>query len=104
LDATLNWWGSNTGPSGVYGGSGDKIENRSGATTLFIEFLCGPCPIGVASVNGVCTLISIAVQFPGYDPDVDPAGKRIAFISNHDLDNDPRTDTGAMPPFSNDEG
>lgn len=97
LDATLNWWGSNTGPSGVSwpadpdGGTGDKIENRSGATTLFLEFLCGPCPIGVESVDGVCTFIGITAQFPGYDPDVDPAGKRIAFISTHDLDNDPRT-------------
>lgn len=98
LDATLNWWGSNTGPSGVSWGPGnsltgvgDKIENRSGATTLFLEFLCGPCPIGVESVDGVCTLIGISAQFPGYDPDVDPAGKRIAFISTHDLDNDPRT-------------
>jgi cysteine-rich repeat protein len=93
LDATENWWGSRTGPSGVYSGSGDRIENRSGATTLFLPILCDPCPLGVPSEDdGTCP--TITAQFPGYDPDVDPTGRHIAFISKHDLDIDPRTAYG----------
>src|SRR5205085_10816886 len=56
LDATVNWWASQTGPSGVFTGIGDRIVDRvAGGTTAFIEYLCGPFPGGFASVQGVCS-------------------------------------------------
>jgi cysteine-rich repeat protein len=93
LDATLNWWRSQTGPSGVFAGAGDSIVNRSGATTAFIEFLCRPFPQGFPSIQGVCGIESpeLRLLFEGSRPDVDPVGGYITFESRADLDRDPRT-------------
>jgi cysteine-rich repeat protein len=96
LDATLNWWRSQSGPSGVFSGVGDSIVNRSGATTAFIEFLCRPFPEGFPSVQGVC---GVEVPFlrllsEGSNPDIDPVGRYITFESRADLDRDPRTTAG----------
>jgi cysteine-rich repeat protein len=93
LDATLNWWRSQTGPSGVFTGVGDSIVNRNGATTAFIEFLCRPFPQGFPSVLGVCGIEvpHLRLLFEGSSPDVDPVGGYITFESRADLDRDPRT-------------
>jgi cysteine-rich repeat protein len=96
LDATENWWDSQSGPSGLYTGTGDSIVNRGGAATTFIEFLCKPFPQGFPSLNGVCTgeTAELRMLYPGTSPDIDPTGRYIAFESPADLDVDPRT-TGA---------
>ncbi len=94
VDATLNWWASQTGPSGVFTGHGDTIEDRvTGGTTSFIEFLCGPFPQGFASVLGVCSTETAELKqlVPGRAPDLDPFGKFIVFESSANIDVDPRT-------------
>jgi hypothetical protein len=93
LDATQNWWGSQSGPSGVFTGVGDSIANRSGATTAFIEFLCRPFPEGFPSVLGICGVetAELRMLYEGTNPDVDPVGGFITFESHADLNVDPRT-------------
>ncbi|MGH3642634.1 MAG: hypothetical protein ACRDUX_26825, partial [Mycobacterium sp.] len=93
VDADENWWGSRTGPSGVFTGAGDSIVNRSTATTTFIEYLCGPAPAGFPSEGGVCDEDSIAdlqQVLEGRNPDVAPNGRFIAFVSGADGDETPR--------------
>jgi cysteine-rich repeat protein len=96
VNATLNWWGSQTGPFHATkrpSGVGDEIvENAGGLDTLFIEFLCAPAPGGFPSENGECggaepdeELNFVAF---GNSPDVSPNGTYIAFVSNHDLNRD----------------
>ena len=94
LDATLNWWDSQSGPSGLFTGVGDSIVNRgSGATTEFIEFLCKPFPQGFPSIQGVCSTETAELRqlVPGRAPDLDPFGRYIAFESSANMDVDPRT-------------
>ncbi len=93
LDATLNWWDSQTGPSGLFAGVGDSIENRAAATTDFIEFLCRPFPEGFASVDGVCSVETAELRqlVPGRKPDLDPFGRFVVFESDRDMDVDGRS-------------
>ncbi len=95
VDATLNWWGSQTGPSGVFTGVGDEIVNRSG-TTQFIEFLCKPFPQGFPSILGICSTETAELRqlMPGRSPDLDPFARYIVFESNANLDVDTRTAPG----------
>jgi cysteine-rich repeat protein len=92
-DARLNWWGSQSGPSGVFGGVGDEIVNAGGGTTLFIEFLCKPFPQGFPSIEGICSIdtAEITQLMPGRSPDLDTKGRYIVFESSADLDVDERT-------------
>lgn len=94
LDATENWWGSQTGPSGVFGGTGDLIVNRGGGTTEFIEFLCKPFPIGFPSEQGICGVESAELRLlvEGTNPDMTPQGRFIVFESHSNVDRDDRTD------------
>jgi hypothetical protein len=94
LDATENWWGSQTGPSGLFTGTGDLIVNRSTGSTEFIEFLCKPFPIGFPSENGICGVetAELSLLVEGTNPDLDAFGRFIAFESRADVDVDPRTD------------
>jgi Tol biopolymer transport system component len=94
LDATENWWGSQTGPSGLFTGSGDLIVNRSSGLTEFIEFLCKPFPIGFPSEQGICGIESaeLSLLVEGTNPDLDPFGRFIVFESVADVDVDERTD------------
>lgn len=94
VDATLNWWDSQSGPSGLFTGSGDSIVNRgSGANTEFIEFLCKPFPQGFPSIMGVCSTETAELKqlVPGRAPDLDPFGRYIVFESVANLDVDERT-------------
>jgi hypothetical protein len=93
VDATENWWDSQTGPSGLYTGVGDSIVNRSGALTTFIEFLCKPFPQGFPSVSGICSgeTSELRMLYAGHNPDVDPVGRYISFESDKDMNVDPRT-------------
>jgi cysteine-rich repeat protein len=94
LDATSNWWASQTGPSGLFTGHGDRIVNRvSGGTTQFIEFLCKPFPGGFPSVLGVCSteVAELRLLIPGRAPDLATRGRYVVFESSDDLDVDPRT-------------
>jgi cysteine-rich repeat protein len=93
LDATLNWWDSQSGPSGVFTGKGDGIVNRnSGTVTQFIEFLCKPFPQGFASIMGVCSTETPELKqlLPGHAPDLEPVGGNVAFESSANLHIDPR--------------
>lgn len=94
LDATLNWWDSQTGPSGIFTGVGDTIENRgSGSNTAFIEFLCKPFPQGFPSVLGVCSTETAELRqlVPGRSPDIDTFGRYVVFESSANMDVDART-------------
>lgn len=93
LDARLNWWDSQTGPSGLFTGVGDSIENRAAGTTQFIEFLCRPFPEGFASVDGLCSIETAELRqlVPGRRPDLDPFGRFIVFETTRDLDVDARS-------------
>jgi hypothetical protein len=93
LDATENWWGSQTGPSGLFTGTGDLIVNRSTGLTEFIEFLCKPFPIGFPSENGICGIESaeLSLLVEGTNPDLDAFGRFIVFESKADVDVDDRT-------------
>jgi Tol biopolymer transport system component len=97
LDATENWWGSQTGPSGLFTGTGDLIVNRSTGMTAFIEFLCKPFPIGFPSEGGICSTetAELSLLVEGTNPDLDPFGRFIVFESRADVDVDPRTDYDA---------
>ena len=61
IDATLNWWGDASGPSGIGPGTGDAIINGGAGTVLFDPFLtaasgcvsvCGPAIDIVKLTNG----------------------------------------------------
>jgi len=94
VDATQNWWDSQTGPSGVFTGVGDSIDNRGvGSSTEFIEFLCKPFPQGFPSVLGTCSTETAELRqlLPGRAPDLDPFGRYIVFESSADMDVDART-------------
>ncbi len=96
VDATLNWWGSQTGPFHAterVSAVGDEVrESGAGLDTTFIEFLCGPAPGGFPSTNGECgegepeeELNFVAF---GREPDVSPNGRFIVFVSDRDLNGD----------------
>lgn len=93
LDATENWWDSQTGPSGLHTGVGDSIVNRDVATTSFIEFLCKPFPQGFPSLNAICSgeTSELRMLYAGRNPDLDPVGRYITFESDKDMNVDPRT-------------
>ena len=82
LDATLNWWNSPDRPERRCSpASATAIVNRSGATTLFIEFLCKPFPQGFPSESGVCSIevAELRQLVPGTSPDIDPSGGFVTF-------------------------
>lgn len=91
VDATLNWWGSQTGPFHALdrpSAVGDEIQERvAGFDTEFIEFLCQPAPGGFPSTNGECsTEPSEVVQLAfGRSPDISARGRYISFVSDQDL-------------------
>lgn len=97
VDATLNWWESQTGPFHPIErplGLGDSIVDVAAFDTLFVEFLCAPAPGGFPSVGGICgtsdpdELIEyIAI---GHSPDVSRTGRYISFVSAEDLNGDSR--------------
>ncbi len=97
LDATLNWWGSQTGPLHVTerpAGMGDEVIDTSGLDTTFVEFLCAPAPGGFPSIGGECNdaepeeeITFIAI---GNSPDVSPSGRYISFVSAEDISGDDR--------------
>ncbi len=97
LDATLNWWGSQTGPFHATdrpSAVGDEIVEVGGLDTDFIEFLCAPAPGGFPSEDGECgsgepTEELNFVTF-GREPDVSPNGRFITLVSDHDLNGDDR--------------
>lgn len=97
VDATLNWWGSQTGPFHPIKrplGLGDSVVDVLGFDSLFVEFLCGPAPGGFPSVGGVCNngdpedqVQYIAI---GHSPDVSRTGRFISFVSAEDVNGDDR--------------
>jgi cysteine-rich repeat protein/parallel beta-helix repeat protein len=91
LDATLNWWDSQSGPSGVFTGNGDTIVNGSGATTQFIEYLCKPFPVGFPSIMGVCSTETpeLVQLMKGRAPDLAPHADFVGFESDRNLHTDP---------------
>ncbi len=98
VDATINWWGSQTGPFHATdrpSAVGDEIidSTAGGLDTDFIEFLCAPAPGGFPSVNGECNLgepeVVDFVAF-GREPDVSSNGRFITFVSANDLNGDQR--------------
>lgn len=94
LDASLNWWDSQTGPSGIYTGVGDAIINRvGGASTTFLEFLCKPFPQGFPSILGVCSTETAELRqlLPGRNPDLDTFSRYLVFESSGNMDVDGRT-------------
>ncbi|MGH7785449.1 MAG: NosD domain-containing protein [Candidatus Binatia bacterium] len=98
VDATLNWWGSQSGPLHTIDfptGTGDQIVERfGGLDTLFIEFLCAPAPAGFPSVLAMCDDGGGGqeVEFLtfGRAPDISPNGRYISFASDKDLNGDIR--------------
>ncbi len=96
VNATLNWWGSQSGPfhaNKAMAAVGDTIVERNGGLdTLFIEFLCAPAPGGFPSVLGVCNggelTEEVQMVAPGREPDITPKGRFISFVSHHDLNSD----------------
>lgn len=98
VDATLNWWGSQTGPFHAVdrpAGAGDEVlERLGGLDTTFVEFLCQPAPAGFPSVLGICDAGGggAEVEFLtfGRSPDIAPNGRFIAFVSHRDLNGDAR--------------
>jgi|GEM_PF-2628666 len=55
VDATQNWWGSVSGPSGDGSGSGAAINAAAlGATVNYLQFLCAEAPTTMVSSNGTC--------------------------------------------------
>jgi len=96
VDATLNWWQSQTGPFHAVerpGGLGQTIEERGGDATTFVEFLCGPAPAGFPSVNGDCdegTIVELNQVAIGRSPDIAANGRFISFVSDRDLNGDVR--------------
>lgn len=98
VDATLNWWDSQTGPFHATerpAALGDEVvEVGGGLDTTFIEFLCAPAPAGFPSIGGECDdaepeeeILYIAI---GHSPDVSQSGRFIVFVSAEDLNGDAR--------------
>ncbi len=97
LDATLNWWGSQTGPfhpTERPAGLGDSIDDILGLDTDFVEFLCAPAPAGFPSVGGLCPEVEpeeeVLFVAIGNSPDVSSSGRFISFVSGEDLNGDER--------------
>jgi cysteine-rich repeat protein len=98
IDATLNWWGSLTGPFHTVDrplGTGDQIlERLGGLDTTFVEFLCAPAPAGFPSVLGVCDDGGGGAEIDfltfGREPDISPNGRFISFVSARDINGDAR--------------
>lgn len=98
VDATLNWWGSQTGPFHAIdrpAGTGDQVlERLGGLDTTFVEFLCQPAPVGFPSVLGVCDTGGGGAEVDfltfGRSPDISPNGRFISFISDRDINGDAR--------------
>lgn len=73
VNATYNWWGHLTGPSGQGNGHGDSVS----INVTYQEWLCEPYHTDWESVNGVCKLetpevlgfnVSSLAQNPGDTP------------------------------------
>lgn len=98
VDATLNWWGSQTGPFHAVdrpAGTGDQVlERLGGLDTIFVEFLCQPAPAGFPSVGGVCDTGGGGAEIDfltfGRSPDISPNGRFISFTSERNLNGDAR--------------
>ena len=98
VDATLNWWGSQTGPFHTVdrpAGTGDEVlERLGGLDTTFVEFLCQPAPAGFPSVGGMCDTGGGGAEVDfltfGRSPDISANGRFISFISDRDLNGDAR--------------
>lgn len=97
VDATLNWWGSQTGPfhpTKRPSGLGDSVADATAFDTFFVEFLCGPAPGGFPSVGGVCDNADPDDQVQyiaiGHSPDVSRTGRYVSFVSAEDLNGDDR--------------
>ena len=94
IDATENWWGSDTGPFNTIdrpAGTGDEIVNGAGAATSFIEYLCDEAPTTAVSSNGRCdglTQTEVLFVAAGHSPDVSPNGRFLTFGSTADLNGD----------------
>jgi hypothetical protein len=64
VDATLNWWGSANGPSGIGPGDGDSIDVYE-ATVLFEPWLDSPvCRIRQLVKNHSSLFIRLIEMFP----------------------------------------
>lgn len=98
VDATLNWWGSQTGPFHAVdrpAGLGDQVlERLGGLDTTFVEFLCSPAPAGFPSVLGLCDDSGGGPEIDfltfGRSPDISPNGRFISFVGDRDLNGDAR--------------
>ncbi len=98
VDATLNWWGSQTGPLHVVdrpAGLGDQVlERLGGLDTTFVEFLCAPAPAGFPSLLGLCDDTGGGPQVDfltfGHSPDISPNGRFLSFVGDRDLNGDAR--------------
>lgn len=62
LTADLNWWGSKSGPSGEFSGSGDAVTEN----TSYVEFLCDQNSNDWTSQSGSCVDPIVPVQ-TGYN-------------------------------------
>lgn len=98
VDATLNWWGSQTGPRHAVdrpAALGDTIVERAGGVdTEFIEYLCAPAPAGFPSFLGQCDQNGSGPELKfltyGRSPDISPNGRFVAFVGERDLNGDVR--------------
>lgn len=94
VDATENWWGSDTGPFHAVerpAGTGDEIVNGPGAETTFIEYLCAEAPSTAVSNGGRCdelTQTEVLFVAEGHSPDVSPNGRFVTFASTAELNGD----------------
>ncbi len=71
IDATLNWWGHITGPSGEGSGHGDKVSTN----VTYQEWLCEPYKTGWYSIDGSCAMRDIGFGYgSGINGDVSDPG------------------------------